>query len=353
MNHRLCVCKYRNPIEFVCTLKECTDRRLICKSCAWDHKRHDSKVLQINEFETMITNDSLVQRIQDVQNAEGINNTLDQLIQIAQTDIMQILKKRCTELKDKVKKHYNPFNRTVEHITNISKKYYNSSTIDSLVKELDISDIQGQLQKMEAAQFQKFSLICKEILNLSDALDKLRKACQEDASPELKSIRNYIQSNLEFKEVKPKISFDQDLNEYIEKSAVQLQKQQILEKSQLQQQKQQQQVQQTQLDYKRIAPQHMYLSHLEIQKQPKQLSEKASPYNQERLKTEHVQYKSLLDYSFMKEDKSQQLPKYHQMDYNKRQEEPNNQFNSLSNTDRLYPFYQRQSSQSLYQSSKK
>lgn len=54
---------------------------------------------------------------------------------------MQILKRRCTELKEKVKKHYNPFNRTVEHITNISKKYYNSSTIDSLVKELDISDI--------------------------------------------------------------------------------------------------------------------------------------------------------------------------------------------------------------------
>ncbi|CAD8054894.1 unnamed protein product [Paramecium sonneborni] len=353
MNHRLCVCKYRNPIEFVCTSKECTDRRLICKSCAWDHKQHNLKVLQINEFETMITNDSLVQRIQDVYNAEGINNTLDQLVQIAQTDIMQILKKRCAELKDKVKKNYNPFNRTIEHITNISKKYYNSSTIDSLVKELDISDIQGQLQKMEAAQFQKFSLICKEILNLSEALDKLRKACQEDASIELKSIRNYIQQNLEYKEVKQKILYEQDLNDYVEKPQIQQQKQSFYDRYQTNQQKQQQQVQQIQLDYKKQAPQHMYLSHLEILKQPKQLSEKASPYNYEKLKTEHVSTKTLPDYQFMKEEKSQQSLKQSFLDLNKRQEELNNQFNSLSSADRLYPFYQRQPSQSLYTSSKK
>jgi len=54
---------------------------------------------------------------------------------------MQILKKRCIELKDKIKKSHNPFNKAVDHIANISKKCYTSWTIDSLVKELDISDI--------------------------------------------------------------------------------------------------------------------------------------------------------------------------------------------------------------------
>ncbi|CAD8077141.1 unnamed protein product [Paramecium sonneborni] len=236
MNHQLCYCKYRNPIEFVCTLKECTQRRLICQSCAWDHNHHNSKVLKINEFETMITNDALVQRIKDVYNSEGINTLFDQLVYIAQTDIMQILKKRCTELKDKVKKNYNPLNRTIEHIAKISKKQYDLSTIDFLVKELDISDIQGQLLKIEASQFQKFSLICKEILNLSEALDKLRKTCQEDSSKELKSIKNQIQSNLEYKEVKQKSLCDQDLNDFFEKPLVQLKKQSFYDHYQIQEQ---------------------------------------------------------------------------------------------------------------------
>lgn len=48
----------------------------------------------------------------------------------------------------------------------------------------------------------------------------------------------------------------------------------------------------------------MYLSHLELIKQPKQLSEKASPYNydSQKLKTDHLSSKTLVDYTFFKDN---------------------------------------------------
>ncbi|KAM3128396.1 hypothetical protein pb186bvf_019524 [Paramecium bursaria] len=307
-SQKFCSCKYKNPLEFICTFKDCVERRIICKSCAWDHKNHDQSVVPIIEWEQMVSNDCTIQRLRSAYGCQSLVQQLENVIEITKNELVQSITKRCNQLIKDVQRHKiaADFSKLIEAVQNVGKKQYTQVTVDTIVKELDVVNLNQQITKIENQQYLTHRTTCRQIVEMTISIEKLMKDFGDKGSGQLEEIRSSIQKRLEQEiEKKPILKFLQEDYEPRMKQS---------ETS------------------RRIPtmPAHMYQSHLQFEQMPINIQQRVNPYadvlNTDKKKSYNP---SLAEFSFLGSKYKQQELKNEYRSERNLERQPSQSFHTL------------------------